>query len=105
MAALLSGWCKKNAKPVWGDDCEQAFLVLKKALVQPSVLAYPTRDGLFVLSMDASDLRMGAVLEQEQEEGKQVVKRVHLQNTQRESEALLYYQQGAAGVCDSRRAL
>ncbi len=75
--APLSGLTKKDAKLIWGDDCEQAFLALKKALlVQPPVLAYPTRDGQFVLSTDASDMGMGAVLEQEQEEGGQVVKHV-----------------------------
>ncbi len=47
-----------------------------KALVQPSVLAYPRRDGPFVLSMDASNTGIGAVLEQEQEEDGRVVKRV-----------------------------
>ncbi len=76
VAAPLTGWTKKNSKLVWGDDCEQAFLALKKALVPPSVLAYPTRDGQFALSTNASDMGMGAVLEQEQEEGGQVVKRV-----------------------------
>ncbi len=38
--------------------------------------AYPTRDGQFVLSADASDMGIGSVLEQEQEEGRQVVKHV-----------------------------
>ncbi len=27
---------------IWYDDCKHAFLALKKALVQPPVLAYPT---------------------------------------------------------------
>ncbi len=76
VAAPLTGLTKKDAKMVWGDDCEQAFLALKKAPVQPPMLAYPTRDGQFVLSTDASDMGMSAVLEQEQEEGGQVVKRI-----------------------------
>ncbi len=78
VATPLSGLTKKDAELIWDDDCEQeqAFQALKKALVQPPVLAYPTRDGHFVLSTDASDTGMGAVLEQEQEEGGRVVKRV-----------------------------
>ncbi len=58
------GLTKKDAKLTWDDDCEQAFLALKKALVQPPVLAYPTREGPFILSTDANDTGMGAVLEQ-----------------------------------------
>ncbi len=76
VATPLTGLTQKDAKLIWDDDCEQAFQALKKALVQPPVLAYPTRDGHFVLSTDASDTGMGAVLEQEQEEGGRVVKRV-----------------------------
>ncbi len=67
---------KKDVKLIWNDDGEQAFLALKKALVQPPVLAYPMRDGPFVLSTDASDTGMEAVLEQEQEEGGGVLKKV-----------------------------
>ncbi len=74
----LTGLTKKDAKLIWDYDCEQAFLVLNKALVQPLVLAYPTREGPFILSTDASDTGMGAVLEQEQEqeEDGRVVKKV-----------------------------
>ncbi len=108
VAAPLTGLTKKDAKLIWVDDCEQAFLSLKKALVQPPVLAYPTRDGQFVLCTDANDMGMGAVLEQEQEEDGQVVKRVIAyasKNAQCESEALLYYQQGTAGCYNGRRVL
>ncbi len=70
------GLTKKDAKLIWDDNCEQAFLALKKALVQPPVLAYPMREGPLFLSTDASDTRMGAVLEQEQEEDGRVVKKV-----------------------------
>ncbi len=53
---------------VWDDACEGAFRTLKTALVSAPVLAYPTREGHFVLSTDASDVGIGAVLEQEQKE-------------------------------------
>ncbi len=56
--------------------CEGAFQTLKAALVSLPVLAYPTREGHFVLSTDASDVGIGAVLEQEQGEGGQVAKKV-----------------------------
>ncbi len=61
---------------MWDDDCEQAFETLKKALVQPPILAYPTRDAPFILSTDANETGMGAVLEQEQEDEGRVVKPV-----------------------------
>ncbi len=70
----FAGLIKKDAKLIWDDDCEQAFQTVKEALVQPPVLDYPTKDGHFVLSMDASDTGMGAVLEQEQEENRRLVK-------------------------------
>ncbi len=75
MATHLTGLTKKDAKLIWDDNCEQAFLALKKALVQPPVLVYPTREGPFVLLTDASDTGMGGVLEQEQEEDGRVVKK------------------------------
>ncbi len=53
-----------------------AFQTLKAALVTAPILTYPTREGHFVLSTDASDVGIGAVLEQEQEEGGRVVKKV-----------------------------
>ncbi len=61
---------------VWEDVCKEAFRTLKAALVSAPVLAYPTREGHFTLSTDASDVGIGAVLEQDQDEGGQVIKRV-----------------------------
>ncbi len=61
---------------VWDDACEGAFRTLKTALISAPVLAYPTREGHFTLSTDASDVGIGSVLEQDQEEGGPVVKRV-----------------------------
>ncbi len=76
VATPLTGLTKKDAKLVWDDNCEQAFLVLKKVLVQPPVLTYLMRDGPFVLYTDSSDTGMRAVLGQEQGEGGRVVKNV-----------------------------
>ena len=75
-ASVATSLTKKDAKFIWDDDCEQTFLAPKKALVQPPVLAYPTREGPFILSTDASDTVMGATLEQEEEEDGRVVKKV-----------------------------
>ncbi len=61
---------------VWGDAYEGAFRTLKAALLPAPVLAYPTREGHFTLSTDASDVRIGAVLEEHQDKGGQVIKRV-----------------------------
>ena len=49
---------------------------LEAALVSALILTYPTREGHFVLSTDASDVGIGDVLEQEQEEGGRVAKKV-----------------------------
>ncbi len=61
---------------MWDDACEGAFQTLKAALVTAPILTYPTREGHFVLSTDASDVGIGAVLEQKQEEGGRVAKKV-----------------------------
>ncbi len=91
----LTGLTKKDAKLIWDDDCEQAFLMLMKALVQPPALAYPTREGPFILSTDASDTGMGGVLEQEQEEYGRVVKTVMAyasKNLECQPAEILHYQ-------------
>ncbi len=61
---------------MWDDACERAFQTLKAALISAPILTYPTREGHSVLSTDASDVGIGAVLEQEREEGRQVAKKV-----------------------------
>ncbi len=88
---------------MWDDACEGAFRTLKAALISAPVLAYPTREGHFTLSTDASDAGIEAVLEQDQEEGGQVVKRVIAyasKNPQRHATPLLYHQQRTAGSRD-----
>ncbi len=75
VATPLPGLTNKDTKIIWNEDYE-AFQLLKKAVVQPPIMAYPMRDGPFVLSMDASDTGMDTTLEQEQGEDGRVVERV-----------------------------
>ena len=72
VATPLPGLTNKDTEIIWNEDCE-AFQLLKKAVVQPLIMAYPMRDGPFVLSMDASDTGMDTTLEQEQGEDGRVV--------------------------------
>ena len=48
-------------------ECQLAFDSLKSSLTSSGVLAYPTREGKFVLDTDASDHGIGAVLSQLQD--------------------------------------
>ncbi len=66
--------------------------MLKQGLVQPPVLAYPTRVGPFVLSIDTSDTGMGAVLEQEQKESTVVKKVIAYAFKTLKPANVLYYQ-------------
>ncbi len=72
----MTNLTRQGVDLVWDDTCEGAFRTLKAALVSTSVLAYPTQKGHFPLNTDVSDVGIGAVIEQDQDEGGQVVKRV-----------------------------
>lgn len=58
---------QKKKDFVWTDECESAFQKLKQMMCRPPVLAFPTREGRFVLDTDASDGAIGAGLYQYQE--------------------------------------
>ncbi|CAC5374211.1 unnamed protein product [Mytilus coruscus] len=58
---------EKNQKCVWTDDCQQSFEELKNTLIGAPILAYLTREDLFILDTDASNVGMGAVLSQLQD--------------------------------------
>ena len=61
---------KQGASFVWTTLCQEAFDTLKDRLVSSPVLAYPCFTKPFVLHTDASGVGLGAVLEQEQDDGK-----------------------------------
>ncbi|MCG7866651.1 MAG: DDE-type integrase/transposase/recombinase [Candidatus Thiodiazotropha taylori] len=56
----------KGAKFIWDDDCQEAFIRLKLALISSPILAYPVLGTTFIIDSDASDKSVGAVLSQEQ---------------------------------------
>ena len=58
---------------MWSEDCKESFNILKTALVQTPVLAYPSQNDHLVLDTDASNYGMGAVLSQIQDEIEKVV--------------------------------
>ena len=57
----------------WNDREEQSFLQLKVALATAPVLCLPNFDRQFVVTTDASDVSVGAILEQDFEYGLQPV--------------------------------
>jgi len=69
----LNRLSQKNAIFNWTDECHQAFAELKVRLTKPPILAYPDPKRRFILDTDASNLAMGAVLSQLDEQGQEVV--------------------------------
>jgi hypothetical protein len=53
---------EKNQKFVWTEDCQYSFEELKQALTQARILAYPTKEGFFILDTDASNVIMVEML-------------------------------------------
>ena len=70
------GLTKKHAKFIWDNDREQASLAPKKAQFIIQSYRILREMALIVLSTDANDIWMGAVLEQEQKVAGRMVKRV-----------------------------
>ena len=54
----------------WTVECDRAYNTLKEALCQSPILCSPDFDKEFVLQTDASDIGVGAVLSQMDEDGK-----------------------------------
>ena len=52
---------------MWSEECNQAFKLVKTMLATEPVLTAPDFTKPFKLSVDASDIGIGSVLEQEDE--------------------------------------
>ena len=62
IAASLTELTSSKLSFSWTARRQQAFDILRKALISPPVLDYPTPNDQFVLTTDASDNGIGAIL-------------------------------------------
>jgi len=65
VAAPLNALRKKGMRFVWGQEQQEAFEALKRAISQPPVLGMSNFSENFILQTDASGVTLGAVLSQE----------------------------------------
>ena len=65
----LTNLLGKTTKFIWTNECENAFENVKAMLVSQPVLNIPNWEKDYVLSVDASDIGAGAVLQQEGDDG------------------------------------
>ena len=61
----LTNLLRKDVKFVWSEACQCAFSKVKAILSNEPVLMVPLYDKAFILTVDASDIGAGAVLQQE----------------------------------------
>lgn len=64
MAKALYALCKKDIPFIWNPGCEEAFINLKGALTSPPILIFPNFNDTFIVTTDASDFAVGAVISQ-----------------------------------------
>ena len=65
---LFSAANRKLKRFTWTPECQAAFETLRTALISAPVMAYPRREGNFILDTDASAFAIGAVLSQRQKD-------------------------------------
>jgi len=69
IARPLNDLTRKNEQFIWTDECNNAFLELKKACSNYPVLRTPDWTKQFVMETDASGYALGVVIAQEFEDG------------------------------------
>lgn len=73
IARPLHRLIERNASFTWTADCQGAFDELRQRLCSAPLLAYPDFSRQFILDTDASDVGIGAVLSELDEEGREQV--------------------------------
>ena len=69
IASPLTQLTRKTVPFVWTNECEEAFEKLKECLLSPPILVYPNFEKKFKLTTDASNIGLGVILSQEDDEG------------------------------------
>lgn len=65
---------KKGKRFIWTEACENSFESLKRSLVSIDVMGYPLDNaGSFILDVDSSDVGIGGILYQIQDERERVI--------------------------------
>ena len=67
IASPLHRLTNKGVRFDWDKNCQRAFGQLKEQLLSAPVLAFPDLNGDYILYCDASDVGVGAVLTQKDE--------------------------------------
>ena len=65
----LTNLLKGKVKYIWSDECQNAFVKLKSIMANEPVLAAPNFSKPFKVAIDASDVGVGAVLLQDDDDG------------------------------------
>jgi len=73
LAEPITALTRANTPFVWSRQCQDAYDELKERLVTEPILAFPNFTKPFILHTDASDVAIGAVLAQRDEEGREKV--------------------------------
>ncbi|GBG72566.1 hypothetical protein CBR_g12136 [Chara braunii] len=73
IAAPLTDLTKKDTSFLWTSECQEAFTRLKEALIRAPLLKLPDPTLPFVLTTDASQYGVGAVLQQDDGNGLQPI--------------------------------
>ena len=66
IAKPMTGLLRKDARFVWSERQQSRFEALKSALFSKQVLTYPNFDSPFILTTDASNIAVAAILSQVQ---------------------------------------
>ena len=87
----LTNLLQKKVNFSWTKDCDESFKKIKCVLMNTPVLSAPNFDKQFKLTVDASDIGIGAALFQESDDGVDRVVCYFSKKLTKSQKKLLYY--------------